>query len=93
MANAVLKHYVGDLFAGDMGLGFLVRDCRGDTGDPIITEATARAIVAAMDESPNVAIGPVHLLEISEAEFEFYRDAAMEIPSLPEGLTLFQVKR
>lgn len=93
MANDTSKYFMGDLYAADVGIGFLVKDSRNVTADPTIDETAARAIVAAADSNPNVALSPVNLFQISGEEFELYRDAAFEVPSLAKGLTLFQVKR
>lgn len=84
---------MGEIYAGDVALGFLLRDLRKGDSDPTIDEATTRAIVAACDGSPNVALSPVNLFEIAAEEFDLYRDTEIQIPSSPQGLTLFQVKR
>ncbi len=93
MANEASKYFMGDVYAADVGVGFLARDNRGGSTDPTIDEATARAIVAASDRDPNVSLSPVNLFEISQEEFDLYCDSEMQGLSLPDGLTLFQVKR
>lgn len=93
MANEASKYFMGDVYAADVGVGFLARDNRGGSTDPTIDEATARAIVAACDGNPNVTLSPVNLFEISEEEFALYRDTEIQVPNLPDGLALFQVKR
>ena len=93
MANEALKYFMGDVYAGDVGVGFVVRDSSNGSAEPTIDEATARAIVAAADGNPNVTLSPVNLFEISQEEFDLYRDTEIQIPSPPQGLTLFQVKR
>lgn len=93
MATEVSKYFMGDLYAADIGIGFLVADSREGAADPMIDEATARAIVAASDGIPNATPGPVNLFEISPKEFEHYRGAEITAPGLPDGLALFQVKR
>lgn len=93
MATEVSKYFMGDLYAADIGFGFLVADSREGAADPMIDEATARAIIAASDDDPNVTLSPVNLFEISPEEFELYRGAEMKAPDLPDGLFLFQLKR
>ncbi|MEO7725440.1 MAG: hypothetical protein ABIU29_12280 [Chthoniobacterales bacterium] len=93
MANEVSRYLMGDVYAGDIGIGFLVADSREDAADPTIDGATARAIVAASDGDPNVTLSPINLFEISPEEFELYRGAEVTAPDLPDGLALFQVKR
>ena len=83
MANEASKYFMGDVYAADVGVGFLVKDNRGESTDPEIDEATARAIVAACDGNPNVALSPVNLFEISEEEFALYRDTEIQVPESP----------
>ena len=45
MATEVSKYFMGDLYAADIGIGFLVADSREGDADPLTDEA--RAIVAA----------------------------------------------
>ncbi len=93
MANEVSKYFMGDVYAADIGIGFLVADRHEGDADPTIDEATARAIIAASEGHPNVTLSPVNLFEISPEEFELYRGPEMTALDLPDGLTLFQVKR
>ncbi len=93
MATEFSKYFMGEVYAADIGIGFLVADSREGAADPTIDEATARAIVAAADGDPNVTLSPVNLFEISPEEFELYRGAEMTALSLSDGLGLFQVKR
>lgn len=93
MENEASRYFIGEIYAGDVAVGFLLRDLRKADSEPTIDEATTRAIVAACDGSPNVALSPLNLFEISAEEFDLYRDTEIQIPRPPEGLTLFQVKR
>jgi hypothetical protein len=93
MPNEATKYFMGDVFVGDLGLGFLVRDSRDGETEPAIDEETARAIVSAVDGDVNAKIGPVNLFEISQAEFELYRETEIPMSGLPAGLEIWQVKR
>ena len=93
MANEALKYFMGDVYAADIGFGFLVTDRRDDDAEPTINETTARTIVAAADGDPNAKLSPVSLFEISRDEFELYKDTEVEVPDLPKGITVWQVKR
>lgn len=84
---------MGDVYAGDIGIGFLVTDSRNAEAEPTIDQETARAIVSAADGNANAGLSPANLFEISQEEFEFSRDTQIPMPGLPEGLTLWQVKR
>ena len=93
MADEATKYFMGDVFVGDIGFGFLVRDSRNDGTEPMIDEEMARAIVSAVDSDANATLGPANLFEISQGEFELYRESEIPLPGLPEGLQIWQVKR
>ncbi len=94
MANEETKYYMGDVFQGDVSIGFLVSDERADGGETTIDEATARAIVStSADADPNGALKPANLFDISQEEFERFRDAEIPSSSLPDGVKAWQVKR
>ncbi len=92
MENEAAKYFIGEIYAGEIAVGFLVCDRRQDSAEPTIDEATARAIVAGCGGSPNVALSSVNLFEISAEEFESYRAAELPAPNLSDGLTLYRVK-
>lgn len=93
MSSEVLRYFIGDIYAGDTGFGFLVADGSSSATDPTIDEQTARAIVAEAGGEPNAALSTANIFEISREEFELYRDGKMSLPDLPEGITIWQVKR
>lgn len=93
MANEEVRYFVGDIYADDIGIGFLASDRSGSNADPTIDEVTARAIVAAAGVGPEATLATANLFEISAEEIALYRDTEMSIPGLSEGLTIWQVKR
>ncbi|MEO5717612.1 MAG: hypothetical protein ABIR29_03465 [Chthoniobacterales bacterium] len=93
MATDATRYFIGEFYAADVGVGFLVMDSRKGAADPSIDEATARAIVGAIGGNPNVTLSPVNLSEISQEEFEFYRAAEISAPGLPDGLTVIEVRK
>lgn len=93
MPDEATKYFMGDVLVGDVGLGFLVRDSRDDETEPTIDEGKARAIVSAAGGDVDAGLGPVNLFEISQDEFDLYREAEIPVAGLPEGLQIWQVKR
>lgn len=93
MASEAARYFIGELYAADVGFGFVVADRRGSMVDPKLDESAARAIVAAADGNPNVTLSPVTLFEITPEEFELYRDAEIQVPGREDGVTIYQVKR
>lgn len=87
------KYFMGDVYAGDVGFGFLVSDRRDGAVETTIDERTARSIVGASGGNPNSTISPANLFEISQDEFEFTRETEISVLGFPEGLTVWQVKR
>jgi hypothetical protein len=83
---------MGDVFAGSVGFGFLVSDCRDGAAEPMIDEEMTRAIVSAAGGNINASLSRANLFEISQEEFDSFRETAISVPGLPEGLALWQVK-
>jgi hypothetical protein len=84
---------MGDVYAGDVGFGFLVSDGRNGEVETTIDEETARAIVNTADGRVDAPLSPANLFEISQDEFESYRETEIPLHGLPEGLQVWQVKR
>ncbi len=84
---------MGDVYVGDVGFGFLVSDSRDAEVEMTIDEETARAIVSAADGKVGPTLSPANLFEISQDEFELYRETEIPLSGLPEGLQVWQVKR
>ena len=84
---------MGDVYAGDLGFGFLVRDSRDGTAEPTIDEGTARTIVAVAGGDSNAVLSSANLFEVPQEEFDSFRDDEIPCPGSPEGLTLWQVKK
>jgi hypothetical protein len=93
MPNETTKYFMGDVYVGDVGFGFLVSDSRDAETEVTIDEETARTIVSAVGGDPNVSLNPANLIEISQEEFELYRETEIPVSGLPEGLQVWQVKR
>ena len=93
MPNEATKYFMGDVYAGDVGFGFLVSDSRDGETEPAIDQEKARAIVSAAEGDVDAKLGPVNLFEISQEEFELYRETEIAVSGLPEGLQIWQVKR
>lgn len=84
---------MGDVYAGDVGFGFLVSDGRDGEVETTIDEETARAIVSTADGKVDAPLSSANLFEISQDEFELHRETEIPLPGLPEGLQVWQVKR
>jgi hypothetical protein len=93
MPNEATKYFMGDVYVGDVGFGFLVSDSRDGEMEWTIDEETTRAIVIAADGKVDAPLSPANLFGISQEEFELYRDTEMSVPGLPEGVQVWQVKR
>jgi hypothetical protein len=93
MPNETTKYFMGDVYVGDVGFGFLVSDSREGETEVTIDEKTARAIVSAAGGDPNVKLNPANLFEVSQEEFELYRETEIPVSGLSEGLQVWQVKR
>ena len=93
MAQNPSRYFIGDVYAAEVGIGFVVSDGSGSTADPVIDEKIARAIVAEAGGEPNAVLSPANVFEVEWEEFELFRDTAMSIPGLPKGFTIWQVKR
>ena len=92
MPNEATKYFMGDVYVGDVGFGFLVSDSRDGEMEWTIDEETARAIVSAADGKVDAQFSPANLFEISQDEFELYRETEIPVSGLPEGLQVWQVK-
>lgn len=86
------KHFMGDVYVGDVGFGFLVLDSRGCDTETTIDDSTAHAIVEAAGGDRTAAFKPANLFEISAEEFESYRDTEIIVADLPDGVSIWQVK-
>jgi hypothetical protein len=93
MPSEATRYFMGDVYVGDVGFGFLVTDSRDGETEPTIDQETARAIVSAADGDVNATLSPANLFEISQEEFQLYRDTEISISRLPQGLQIWQVKR
>ncbi|CAN5384117.1 hypothetical protein BH20VER3_BH20VER3_09020 [soil metagenome] len=93
MPSEMPTYFMGDVYVGEVGFGFLVSDNSGAGVEPTIDEPTARAIVEAADGDINAAFSPANLFEISREEFELFRDTEIAAPGLPEEVTIWQVKK
>jgi len=93
MPNETTKYFMGDVYVGDVGFGFLVSDSRDGAVEMTIDEETARAIVSAADGKVDAPLSPANLFEISQDEFELYRETVIPVSGLQEGLQVWQVKR
>ena len=92
MPNEVTRYFIGDVYACDVAFGFLVRDCRGGTAEPTIDEETVRAIVSAAGGNSNAVLTSARFFELSQKEFDLFRDDEIPLTGLPKGLTLWLVR-
>ncbi|MEO8440471.1 MAG: hypothetical protein ABI540_09645 [Spartobacteria bacterium] len=92
MSNGATRYFMGDVYVGEVGVGFVVCDSRGDDAEVMIGEETAQAIVAASDAEVDGPVQPVNLFEISQDEFDLFRDEEITLSHLPDGLQVWRVK-
>ncbi len=83
---------MGDIFAGDVGVGFLVSDKRG-SAETAISDETAAKIVRTVEGETTGELGRPNLFEISAEEFESFRGPEVAGLDLPQGMEVWQVKK
>jgi hypothetical protein len=88
-----MKYFMGDVYVGDVGFGFLLSDSRGGDVETTMSDQVAREIVGAANGKVEAPLSTTNLSEISKEEFESFRGADLPSPRLPAGMKVWQVKR